>query len=279
MPYIGFMSIATPSEYLTEVQQFRQQRAQMLAQENSWLALAGLFWLEPGSNSIGSDPTSVVLLPPNAPEHLGKLTLEGHTLQLKALEPVQVDGNPQVEATLHSDASGKPSRVTLDNLSFILIRRGDKYGVRLWDNQSLARLSFRGIDWFPAREEYRIEAGLIEDPQTLEIINILGMVNPTQSPGHVEFELGGQTHRLVAQSSKPQEYLFFNFKDTTNGQSTYGAGRFLTTGGVKDGKVMLDFNYATNPYCAYTAYATCPLAPAENRLPIAIEAGEKQFNG
>lgn len=272
------MSVVVPSSYQAEAEQFRLKRAAMLVQEDSWLALAGLFWLEPGANIIGSHPSSSVLLP-NGPETLGKLILEGHAVQLHTSQPVWVDGIPQTQAVLLEDVSGKPSRVTLDQLSFVVIKRGEKYGVRLWDNQSPARSNFKGLEWFPLDEQYRLEARFIPRPQTLEIVNVLGMVSPAQSPGQVEFELFGQTHRLTAQSGNPQEYLFFNFKDATNGQSTYGAGRFLTTGGVKEGRVILDFNYATNPYCAYTAYATCPLAPKENHLAVAIEAGEKQFHG
>lgn len=112
-------------------------------------------------------------------------------------------------------------------------------------------------------------------PRTVPIVNLLGDVRDAPSPGHAVFEMGGQQYRLLAESSDPKKYLFFNFRDATSGHTTYPPGRFLTTEGVQDGRVILDFNQAINPPCAFTPFATCPLAPLENRPPVAIEAGEK----
>ncbi|MDX2004529.1 MAG: DUF1684 domain-containing protein [Meiothermus sp.] len=268
---------ASPETYLAELETFRQQRASAIGAANSWLALAGLFWLEEGENSLGSSADCAVVLPGLAPR-IGALWLEGESVRLESSIPVEIDGQPQTQAELHSDKSGKPTRVNIGELSFIVLRRGTHHAVRLWDNHNAGRTAT--LDWFAPDPAFRVEATFVAEPRTLEIGLSTGfeILEYSPSPGYVRFSLGGQEHRLVAQSAEPEKRLFFNFKDPTNASQTYGAGRFLTTDGVKDGKVTLDFNYATNPYCAYTDHATCPLPPAENRLSVAVVAGEKRYN-
>jgi len=273
------MLVQTSVGYVAELRQWRRQRAQNLQARDSWLAIAGLFWLKEGPNTIGTDPQNDILLPGSAPQQLGILYFNKEVrLKVSPGVEVRVNGNVVRSALLRSDAQGKPDQVTLGDLSFIVIQRGKRVGVRLFDN-SPTRQNFRGIHWFAIRESYRIKARFIPypTPKTLPIVNILGDIQDSSSPGYVVFSLNGQEHRLVAESKDPTQYLFFNFKDKSSGSQTYAAGRFLTTEGVKDGVVVLDFNRATNPYCAYTPYATCPLAPRENHLSVAIEAGEKKY--
>lgn len=273
------MSTETVDSYIAAQSDFRQQRAKALTLENSWLALAGLYWLEQGENHIGSGEDCAVQLP-RGPKRLGVIRLEGESIGIQTQSPVEIGGSQTTQAALQSDMDHKPTRVDLEGLSFIVIRRGELYAVRLWDNHSPARQNFEGLEWFELNPDFRVKARFVEQPRTLEI----GLSTPFElyehnpSPGYVVFELGGKEYSLVAESSDPTKSLFFNFKDPTNGKQTYGAGRFLITEGVKDGSVILDFNRATNPYCAYTHYATCPLPPAENRLAIPILAGEKAYH-
>lgn len=264
--------------YVEMQHRFRQQHADSLTLENSWLSLAGLFWLEACDNSIGSGPDCSIQLP-RGPQNLGVIRLDGEQISIQTQIPVDIDGTLHSQASLF-DGAASPVRVGLEGLSFVAIRRGGYFAVRMWDNHSPARQNFEGLDWFEVAPEYRVKARFVAQPRTLEIgLNTeFEIVENNPSPGYVVFELGGQEYSLVAESSDPEKSLFFNFKDPTNGTQTYGAGRFLTTHGVQDGSVILDFNTATNPYCAYTNYATCPLPPAENRLPVAILAGEKNFH-
>jgi uncharacterized protein len=263
--------------YITELETFRQNRARAIGAENSWLSLAGLFWLEQGKNSVGSSADCTVVLPDGAAQ-VGVIWLEGDAIRLETQVPIEIEGRAVTQAELQSDKSGQPTRVILGRLSFIVIRRGTHYAVRLWDNQEAGKAA--ELHWFAPNPALRIEASFVAEPRTLEIglSTDFEIIEQAPSPGYVRFSLGEQEYRLVAESANPEQRLFFNFKDPTNTNQTYGAGRFLTTEGVKDGKVTLDFNYATNPYCAYTDFATCPLPPAENRLNIPVEAGEKRFN-
>jgi uncharacterized protein (DUF1684 family) len=117
-----------------------------------------------------------------------------------------------------------------------------------------------------------------EEPRMVRVPNVLGQMNEMPSPGAVEFTRDGRAIRLdgVLEEEGAQE-LFFIFRDGTSGKETYGSGRFLYAPLPKDGRIVLDFNKAYNPPCAFTPYATCPLPPPQNRIPIRIEAGEKAY--
>ena len=187
-------------------------------------------------------------------------------------------GPPGID--LQIDASGKPTILELGSLNFYLIKRGDRLGVRIKDKQSPLRASFQELDNYPIRPEWRIVARF--EPykdKKIPIANIVGLVEDNPSPGAVVFDWQGKTYRIDALEGSPEGGLFLVFGDRTNGKETYGAGRFLDTDPPKDGKVVVDFNTAYNPPCAFTAFATCPLPPAQNKLAVAIEAGEKNFKG
>jgi uncharacterized protein (DUF1684 family) len=172
-------------------------------------------------------------------------------------------------------ATDKP--IDVEDLSFAVIERGDRMGVRLWDPQAPARRQFRGLRWYPVDPQYRVMARYVRyaKPRTLAIRNILGDTNPVKSSGYVRFTLGGKAHRLQAEDEGPM--LFINFQDATSGRTTYGAGRFLYAPKPSGDYVMLDFNLAVNPPCNYTDFATCPLPPPGNRLALPVEAGEKTY--
>jgi uncharacterized protein (DUF1684 family) len=188
-------------------------------------------------------------------------------------------GKPVTELELAADASGKPTVLELGTLSFFVIQRGDRIGVRIKDKASPVLASFHGLDFFPIQPEWRIDARFepYDPPKKVPIPNVLGQVTMSDSPGAVEFERQGKTWRMDTLGSV-KDGLSLIFADATSGHETYGAGRFLELGKLENGKVEVDFNTAYNPPCAYTAFATCPLPPEQNKLKtLAVTAGEKKF--
>jgi uncharacterized protein (DUF1684 family) len=173
------------------------------------------------------------------------------------------------------DGKHKPDVIGYRDLSFYVIPRGHRVGIRLRDHNSAVRAAFTGRIWFEYDPAYRVEADFVsyEPGKTIPILTVLGDVDDTPSPGYVRFDIAGQSYTLDAVEAG--KGLFFNFRDTTCGKETYGAGRFLMAGEPQNGKVIVDFNRAVSPPCAFTIYATCPIAPSQNHLPVAINAGEK----
>jgi uncharacterized protein (DUF1684 family) len=256
---------------------FRTARARSLAAPQGWLSVSGLYWLREGSTTFGSSADQDIVFPTHsAPAQAGILVRRGRVVDLEAGfdAPFFVGSEQRTTVRMHPDPS--PVRVALGSLTLSIIERGDRIGLRLYDDKARNRLNFRGLSWYPWRRDLVVNGRLVARPRTLQIANVLGMVNPSPSPGYVEFRLNGRTRRLTAEQAG--QGLFFNFRDATSGSETYGAGRFLNTAGPdRQGRVVLDFNRAVNPPCAYTDYATCPLPPPENRLPLRIEAGERTF--
>jgi len=167
----------------------------------------------------------------------------------------------------------------LRTIQFHLIRRGDRLGVRSKDSESPVRTEFRGIEHYPASWEWRVEGRFepYEPPKHVPVPTVLGTVDDELSPGAVVFEAEGRTLRLDVLEGADEHEVFVIFGDTTNGTETYGGGRFLYADLEPGGRLVLDFNKAYNPPCAFTPYATCPLPPKQNRLPLAIRAGEKKY--
>lgn len=268
--------------YVASILKWRQEKEAKLRADDGWLTLAGLFWLKPGKNAFGSDSGSPVVLPAIAPAYLGDLALENGRI---IVEPVPdsgllLNGKPADRAEL-SFAEDKPDILAYRNLSFFIIHRGDRFAVRVRDKNNPARTHFAGMRFYPIDTRYRVIANWhpADPPRKIPIPTILGTTVDMPSPGTLEFAIMGKAHWLipVLEESDSKE-LFIIFADQTNGHGTYGSGRFLYTDLPKEGKVMLDFNKSENPPCAVTPYATCPLPPKENKLPIAIPAGET-FSG
>jgi uncharacterized protein (DUF1684 family) len=188
-----------------------------------------------------------------------------------------VNGRPPTRALLKPDSSGPPDLLRVRGLTMYVIQRGNRFGIRLKDKDSEMRRKFTGTQWFPVKEQFRVTAKYVpyDPPKKISIPNIVGGVEEETSPGYVEFTLGGRQYRLDPVSEG--ESLFFIFKDQTAGKETYPPGRFLYTSLPKNGEVILDFNQAVDPPCAFTPYATCPLPPEQNQLPVRIEAGELRY--
>ena len=260
-------------------QSFDKWKAELVDDlKQNWLPLAGLFWLKPGDNSFGSAADNAIVFP-KGPTHAGAFKLQGEdvTVKFSAGAHAVVDGKPVTTAALQPDTSGKPTVVELGTLRFHVIKRGQRVGIRVKDLDSDAVKKYPGPVFFPLNLDYRVTATWVpsDGKKTVDVPNVLGDVTPTPVAGTVVFKINGQEIRLTDLGGNPEKRLFFVFNDLTSKSDTYPGGRFLETDPVVNGTVVLDFNRAYNPPCAVTPYATCPLAPKENRLAVAIPAGEK----
>ena len=269
MPALIGVALFAATAYETEIAQWRQQREANLKRDGGWLSVAGLFWLHEGANLVGSDPQSDVVLPASAPKRAGVLDFRSGQVRYQP-----ASGSAEI---LKPDDPGPPDVVNIGSIAMTVIKRVGRTGVRLRDPNAQTRLHFTGLKWFPIREAWRIEAKWIAYPQPkkIAITNILGMTDQEPSPGYAEFNMQGKTLRLEPVTEDNE--LFFMFKDQTSGKATYGAGRFLYAAIPTGATVTLDFNRAENPPCAFTAFATCPLPPRQNWLPVSIEAGEQKY--
>lgn len=272
---------AGDAAYRAEIERWRQEAERSLKADDGWLTVAGLFWLKEGVNRIGSGGGNEIELPAgSAPARAGAIRFHAGMaeLQIERGVPAALNGKPVVSAVMRPDSAGQPDILTLGDLSFFIIQRGDRFGVRLKDKNSRFRRNFTGRKWFPVKEEYRVTARFEPhaQPRQIAIPNVLGQSETMASPGRVVFRWKGQEVSLEPVSSG--ERLWFIFRDRTSGKETYPAGRFLYSGAPRDGKVELDFNQAYNPPCAFTPYATCPLPPRQNWLPVRIEAGELTYH-
>lgn len=267
---------AVDPAYQQSLEKWKGDLVEDLKQE--WLPLAGLFWLKPGENSFGTDAKNAVVFP-KGPAHAGSFTLQGKDVTVKFAPGVNavIAGKPTTTAELQPDTADSPTVVELGNLRLHVIIRGERVGIRLKDLDSDAVRQFRGAQFFPLDLSYRVTATFLpsDGKQTVEVPNVLGDVSPTPIAGTAVFKLNGQELRLTDLGGDAAKGLFFVFSDPTSKTDTYPGGRFLKTGPVTNGTVVLDFNRAYNPPCAVTPYATCPLAPKENRLSVAIPAGEE----
>jgi uncharacterized protein (DUF1684 family) len=265
---MAVLAVAAGSALEDEIAQWRRARASALQAEGSWLTVAGLFWLHEGANSFGKDPGSEIALP-DGPAQSGVFELRAGAVS------VMVSGET-APRQLQPDSADV---VKVGRLSLFLIKRGDRIGIRLKDPENPARKEFHGLDYFPVSEAYRVTARWVAAPREIPVLNVLGQTEPSQCPGYAEFRIGEEDLSLypILEAPDAQE-LFYIFRDRTSARETYPAGRFLYSALPKDGRVVLDFNKAVNPPCAFTAYATCPLPPVENRLPVRIEAGEKKYH-
>ena len=273
-------STAPKQTFLQEETDFRAKREASLTKPNGWLAVAGLFWLHDGATArLGSDQQADIVLPAGAPQRVGTLHLEGNAAIFDPASGanVKVDDKPAVKMTLKPDTEDHPDVIQAGTISLTIIRRGDRTGVRMRDPDAATRRNFTGCKWFPISRAWRVEAKWVAypEPKKIKITNILGMTDEEPSPGYAEFTIAGKTLRLEP-VEEDSDYEFM-FKDATSGNTSYAPGRFLDTDKPKNGVIVLDFNQAYNPPCAFTAYATCPLPPKQNALPIAVEAGEKKY--
>jgi hypothetical protein len=269
--------------YRKQIQDWRAHRTERLKSPNGWLTLVGLDWLKDGANRIGSAKDNAIVIA-KAPAHLGTIMLDRGraTLSLNPRADAKIDGEKKSGAALLDDSHEKPTAVSFSTVNFFLVQRGDKFGLRIKDSAAPTRTHFLGVDNFAIDPSWRIEAKweAYNPPHEVEQANIIGQIEKTVVPGAAVFERDGKTWRLEPSIETPGDTnLFLVFADRTSGKETYGAARFLYTDPPKDGKVVLDFNKAYNPPCAFTPFATCPLPTPQNRLGMRVTAGEKKYRG
>lgn len=277
-------SVIAGDAYTASVGKVRAARLETLKAPAGWLSLIGLEWLQPGANRIGSATDNDIVLKAG-PAHLGVVTLDDSgavTLEVASGSGVLVDGREVRRATLVDDGGngGKATEVRFGSANFFVIARDGRKALRVKDENAETRTHFAGLDYFPIDPSWRVEAQWVpfDPPHEIEIGSVLGTIDKEKVPGKAVFTRDGHTYELFPIQEEPDS-LFFVFADRTSGKETYGAARFLDTPLAKDGKLVLDFNEARNPPCAFTPYATCPLAPPENRLDVRITAGEKKYAG
>jgi uncharacterized protein len=259
---------------------WRAERHASLTKPDGWTSLVGLHWIDPGPHYFGSDPGNGIRLA-MGPAQAGMLDLEGGAVRLvpdKAAH-LTLGGEPlKAAVTLKSDADeGGPSVLGFDDGKGIatVIKRGDRYALRVKHADAPTRLQFAGLKYWPASPGWRFDAKFVPHAagKTIAIASIIGTLDEVPNPGAVEFERDGRTWRLEALDEG--DGLFLIFADRTSGHQSYGAGRYIDAPEPDaNGRVVVDFNQAYNPPCAFTPFATCPLPPPENRLDLAITAGE-----
>lgn len=272
-------------DFVTAEMEWREARHQNMQKSDSWLTIAGLFWLEEGENTFGTAPTNAIRLPEeSAPAFSGSFILKDNDVTVRSAggEHLKHNGETVEEMILRSDRSERPDRIELNDLRMWVIERGDRMAIRLRDLQAERFKDYKGLRFFPPRQQYRVQADFIpfDESKTVVVNTVVGTESKMQSPGYVAFNLSGQDLRLDAfGSGSDVKGLFFVFTDLTSGKETYGASRFMQADILENGKVDLNFNRAYNPPCAYTPFATCPLPPPQNHLSVRIEAGEKVYEG
>ena len=272
-------AVADDAAYKSSVEKWRQDYENDLKSDHGWLSISGLFWLHEGENHFGSDPLNDIALPDSsAPADAGYFEFTGGKIKVhvKPGLAITMNGKPVETAELRPDSS--EDRLTIGDLQLWVHASGARYAVRLRDKNSKVRQSFTGLHWFPVDESYRVTARYMpyDKPRQVGIQNLAGDAIELPISGYVVFTLRGQELRLEG-GTDDKGALSFVFRDLTSGKETYGAGRFLDTDPVKNGEVVLDFNEAYNPPCAYNPYTTCPIPPPENRLRARIEAGEMNY--
>ncbi|MBF8963705.1 DUF1684 domain-containing protein [Pontibacter sp. FD36] len=271
----------TTPDYVASVDEWHQEREAKLKAPDGWLTLAGLFWLQEGDNTFGSGPDNALTFPEGKISgKAGLITLKGDTVTTSINPGVEVllKGQPVREALLYTSRMDSVPKLKHGTLTWFVIKRGDRYGIRLRDLQNDALVHFKGIKRFPVKADWRVKASFVAHPtpKQIAITNIVGQTSMQDSPGTLIFTLNGQQYQVDALWEG--EELFIIFADKTNGIETYGAGRYLYAAKPgPDGTTVLDFNKASNPPCDFVSYATCPLPPRQNFLPIMIEAGEKSY--
>ncbi len=270
--------IADWDTYIANHEAWRETRLERLKSERGWLNLAGLFWLEEGENSFGSDPSNTIVFPENFPPNGGSLILEDRTVTLNAnpAAGITAGGEEITRAELKSDQHENTTILETGSYRWFIIRRGDRLGVRLRDLEHPRIALLDSIPSYPFSKKWVVEAELarFDSARTIEVPTVIeGFTEQYQAPGELIFKIKGKKQALLPFKSGDGYFLIFG--DATNGLETYGGGRFLYTDMIEDDRVIIDFNRAYNPPCAFSPFATCPLPPPENLLDLEVEAGEK----
>jgi len=263
-----------------EVEEWKDKRVAALTRPHGWLSLIGMEWFHNGENSIGSAANNSIVLP-HGPAHIGTFKLVNDEITFTVHKGVTITANDKNivnTIVVKMDSSGDTTVFRIDSFLFYVIERG-KPALRIKDSSAKDLKNFTGIDYFPVSSDFLVKAEFIayEPIKQLEIINVLGLLSKETSPGKLSFDIDGKNYKLDVLDADDEYYIIF--ADKTSGRTTYGPGRFLYVPKPKDGNMTtINFNKAYNPPCAFSDYSTCPLPPAQNRIPVYIEAGEKKYH-
>jgi uncharacterized protein (DUF1684 family) len=277
-----------PKAYEDTIAAFHAKRLKVIAGPEGWATLRGLWWLKPGVNRIGTDSADVIALPPgSAPRVVGDVVVEGDSARFVGAKDVPVTVDSQSYSgtvTLHSDVEGKQTNVRTGALLINYITRSGRKAIRIKDSLHAARTSFPGHKYFPTDTAFRVTAQFVPKPRpdSMNIIDVLGIETRMWWPGELRFTLKGKPYvlQVIREPEDHGRQLFVMFKDSTNLKETYPAMRYTYVAPPDSlGRTVLDFNQAYSPPCAFTAFATCPLPPAGNSLPVRITAGELRPTG
>ncbi len=269
--------------WMEEVEAWHTDRIESLQQDDSWLTLAGFFWLDEGRNIFGSGPGNDLRFDiEGAPERMGSFMVDGDEIRVEIEDglDITVDGQPAREALIYSKEMDDTPVMEWESLNWYVIERSGGYAIRLRDREHPMLSQFSGIDRYPVSADWRVKADFIpfDTPKNLTVPNYIGEPTQEQILGALEFEINGETHRLYPIADRLDERFFVIFADETNRTETYSGGRFVYTDPPDENNIVyIDFNKSYNPPCVFSEFATCPLPPPENRLSLAIEAGELEF--
>jgi len=268
--------------YVKEIDTWHKKRVERLKHKDSWFSLAGLFHLKEGVNTFGSDKTNDIIFPEKAELFMGEIILAKDKALLKVKDGIKISVNDSTVTEMHlkSDAEGKPTVLKNASFSWYVIKRGESFLIRLKDSENPAIAEFTGIERFDVNPEWRIKAKFEEydPPKKISIPNVLGQSSEEACPGALVFEIDGRTYKLDPLAASREDSFFIIFSDETSAKETYGAGRFLSVEKLdENGETFIDFNKAVNPPCAFSDFATCPLPPKQNHIPVEVTAGEKKY--
>ena len=263
--------------YQQSIEEWRVERNESIRKENGWLSLAGLYWLKLGKNQLGSDAKCEIQLPERIPASIGYLEYNGKSVSLRANtgQKINVNDKPVDFSVLQPDISDDPSFITLDDVRLVVIQRGNKIGVRMWDNQREERRTFPARTWFDIDENFRIPATYTayDRPKKAYFPDLTGEKSEFPVEGYLSFDFNGKRYKLDI-NKEDDGTLFVRFWDPTSKDETYPTGRYLVAD-EEDGKLFIDFNKAYSPPCSITNFATCVFAPEQNHLDFRVTAGEK----
>jgi len=273
--------ITDEAAYMEDIKEWQEQRLERLKSKNGWLSLAGLFWLEEGENSFGSDPENDIVFPEKADAFCGTLVLNSGSVTLSVAEGVEIQHGDSLltEMKLADDHSENTSHLQQGDLAWYIVKRGERYGIRLRDHKHPRIDELDHIPSYPIQTDYLVEATLepFDSPKTMTVATPLeGFTESYKCPGILKFRIKGKELNLHPFASGNGYFLVI--ADETSGLDTYGGGRFMYATPNSTGRIILDFNKAYNPPCAFSPFATCPMPPRENFMPAAIEAGEKSVH-
>ena len=267
-----------PDDYYESISEWKEYRIGVLTGPTNWLRLDGIYWLDVGENTFGSGEDRDLAFPRGTiPEHAGTFVLADEIVTMRVAEGVIIthEGEP-VEQMVIYDGENRP-HLEHNDLEWFVDSRGNTHGIRLYNKDNPKADAFEGFPAYPLDPAWHLKATFAPNTDSLSVRvdNVIGEEVERFSPGNIEFSIDGSRYSVIA--FEANSGLFIMFADETNRTETYHAGRYMIIPFPDDeGYTIIDFNRAYNPPCAFSRFTTCQLPPSQNRLRVAIEAGEKR---